>query len=113
MNKKDKEVFLKYINLLGEEILRDRKIAVDLNEKIAMESKKIPQINKYKLMDLIGERIKISKAILKNHENIHKMIDYAAENGYEIKWKEYTAIDLVENENISDIIPFEKSKLED
>lgn len=63
MNKKDKEVILRYINLLGEEILRDRKIAEDLNEKIAMESKNISQINRYKLMDLMGERIKISKAI--------------------------------------------------
>lgn len=110
MNKKDKEVILRYINLVGEKILRDKEIAEDLNEKIAMESKNIPQINRYKLMDLMGERIKISKAILKNHENIHKMIDYAAEEGYEIKWDSYKAIDLIKNDNLCDTNPFENTK---
>lgn len=116
MNKKDKEVTLRYINLLSEEILRDKKIAEDMDEKIDkidIESKDIPQRDIDKFFNLMRKRIKIAKAIFKNHENIHKMIDYAAENGYEVKWKEYTAIDLVKNENISDTIPFEKSKLED
>ena len=112
MNKKDKEVILRYINLLGEEILRDKKIAEDLDEKITMEVQNIPQRNIDKALKIMGKRIKIAKAILKNHENIHKMIDYAAE-GYEVKWKEYTAIDLVKHENICYTIPFEQSKLED
>ena len=41
------------------------------------------------------------------------MIDYVAAEGYEVKWKEYTATDLVKNENLCDTNPFEKSKLED
>jgi hypothetical protein len=116
MNKKDKEVILRYINLLGEEILRDRKIAEDLDEKIEkidIEEKKYSQKDIDKALKLMEKRIKIAKAILKNHEHIHEVIDYAAENGYEVKWKEYTAIDLVKNENICYTIPFEQSKLED
>lgn len=113
MNKKDKEVILRYINLLGEEILRDKKIAEDLDEKITMEVQNILQRDIDKALKLMGKRIKIAKAILKNHEHIHEVIDYAAENGYEVKWKAYTAIDLVKNENICHTIPFEKSKLED
>ena len=65
MNKKDKEVILRYINLLGEEILRDRKIAEDLDEKITMEVQNIPQRDIDKALKLMGKRIKIAKAILK------------------------------------------------
>ena len=116
MNKKDKEVILRYINLLGEEILRDKKIAEDLDEKIDkidIESKNISQSDIDQLFNSLRKRIKIAKAIFKNHENIHKMIDYVAAEGYEVKWKEYTAIDLVKNKNLCDTNPFEKSKLED
>lgn len=100
MNKKDKEVILRYINLLGEEILRDKKIAEDLDEKIDIDLRNIPQRDIDKALKLMGKRIKIAKAILKNHENIHKMIDYVAAEGYEVKWKEYTAIDLIKNEKL-------------
>lgn len=110
MTERDKEAILRYINILGEEILRDDKIAKDLDEKIDMEGRNIPHRNMDKLLNLMGQRIKIAKAMIKNHDNIHKMIDYVKEKGYEVKWKEYTAIDLVKNENISDTIPFEKSK---
>lgn len=102
MNKKDKEVVLRYINLLGEEILRDKKIAVELDEKIDkidIESKDISRREIDQFFYLMRKRIKIAKAILKNHENIHNMIDYVAAEGYEVKWEEYTAIDLVKNEN--------------
>jgi ABC-type Na+ transport system ATPase subunit NatA len=98
----DKEVILRYINLLGEEILRDKKIAVDLDEKIDkidIESKDISQREIEQFFNLMRKRIKIAKAIFKNHENIHKMIDYVAAEGYEVKWKEYTAIDLIKHEN--------------
>lgn len=110
MNKKDKEVILRYINLLGEEILRDKKIAVELDEKITMEVQNIPKRDIDKALKLMGKRIKIAKAILKNHENIHKMIDYAAEEGYEIKWDSYKAIDLIKNDNLCDTNPFENTK---
>lgn len=95
MNKKDKEVILRYINLLGEEILRDKKIAEDLDEKITMEVQKIPQRDIYKALKLMGKRIKIAKAILKNHENIDKMIDYVAAEGYEIIWEGYKVVDII------------------
>ena len=113
MNKKDKEVILRYINLLGEEILRDKKIAEDLDEKIDKAEdldKKIDKSDIDQLFNLLRKRIKIAKAILKNHENIHKMIDYAAEEGYEIKWDGYKAIDLIKNDNFCDTNPFENSK---
>lgn len=110
MNKKDKEVILRYINLLGEEILRDKKIAVELDEKITMEVQNIPKRDIDKALKLMGKRIKIAKAILKNHENIHKMIDYAAAEGYEIKWDSYKAIDLIKNDNLCDTNPFENTK---
>lgn len=110
MNKKDKEVILRYINLLGEEILRDNKIAVELDEKITMEVQNIPKRDIDKALKLMGKRIKIAKAILKNHENIHKMIDYAAEEGYEIKWDSYKAIDLIKKDNLCDTNPFENTK---
>lgn len=98
MTENDKEVILRYINILGEEILRDKKIAVDLDEKIDIESRNIPRRNIDKALKLLGKRIKIAKAILKNHENIHKMIDYAAEEGYEVIWEGYEAVDIVEKE---------------
>lgn len=113
MNKKDKEVTLRYINLLSEEILRDKKIAEDMDEKIDkidIESKDIPQRDIDKFFNLMRKRIKIAKAILKNHENIHKMIDYVAAEGYVVKWEEYTAIDLVKNENLCDTNTFGNSK---
>ena len=116
MNKRDKEVILRYINLLGEEILRDKKIAVELDEKMTMEVQNFLQRDMDKALDidkalkLMGKRIKIAKAIKKNHENIHKMIDYAAEEGYEIKWDSYKAIDLIKNDNLCDTNPFENTK---
>ena len=110
MTENDKKTILRYINILGEEILRDNKIAVDLDEKIDIESKNIPHRNIDKSLKLLGKRIKIAKAILKNHENIHKMIDYAAEEGYEIKWDGYKAIDLIKKENLCDTNPFNDSR---
>lgn len=110
MNKIDKEIILGYINLVGEEILRDKKIAVDLDEKIDIETRNIPYRDIDKALKMLGKRIKIAKKIIKNHENIHKMIDYAAEEGYEIKWDSYKAIDLIKNDNLCDTNPFENTK---
>lgn len=100
MTERDKEVILRYINILGEEILRDEKIAKDLDEKIEkidIEAKNISPRDVAKAFNFMRKRIKIAKEIIKDHDNIHKMIDYAKEKGYEIKWKEYTAIDLIKN----------------
>lgn len=110
MNKKDKEVILRYINLLGEETIGERIIAEDLDEKITVEVQNIPQRDIDKALKLMGKRINISKAIIKKNENILKIIDYVAAEGYEVKWKEYTAIDLIKHENLCDTNPFGNSK---
>ena len=49
---------MRYINLLGEEILRDNKIAVELDEKITMEVQNIPKRDIDKALKLMGKRIK-------------------------------------------------------
>ena len=86
----EKKTIIRYLNLVSDELLNLREKANDLDDQIQEKLKELD--------NLTLERSALSKKIIKNHESIHRMIDYAAEEGYEIIWEGFKVVDIVEKE---------------
>lgn len=87
----DKKTIIRYLNLVSDELLNLREKANDLDDQFQEKLKELD--------NLMLERSALSKKIIKNHESIHRMIDYAAEEGYEIIWEGFKVVDIVEKED--------------
>lgn len=90
MTENDKKAIIRYLNLVSDELLCLREKANDLDDQITENKERLKE-----LIDLMSERLAISKRIIKNHESIHNMIDYVEAEGYEIIWEGYKVVDII------------------
>lgn len=107
MTEHDKKALLKSINMAGKILNGARDAINEIAENILLFDSAEKRLN------AVETQIKLHDLIKNLHRLIHCYIEEADQKGYEVVWKEYTAIDLVKNKNLCDTNPFEKSKLED
>lgn len=96
MNENDKKALLRDINATARMLDYFRKERDELSEKIT-QLKNIEEVNK-----VIESQLKLHTLINTLHKLIHDFINEAELEGYEVIWKGFKAVKIVEKEDKED-----------